>query len=294
MLYLLEIFYESYSKEKLANTLAKVYDVKENDFPGTTKWKAKLDKLLRKQSERLNSNSFEEKDYAGILGVLSDKYPPTYQLAFEKTLRDLRGFQVDSSDKDAAYYTSANKTVTINVKGERNAKNIKSKYQVFFHEMGHAIDDKFGGSVKVSAHRDLLLAMEKDRELLSESGTRAIPKKGLKRENLPSTVWQKLADYDDSTGSICSGVHDSLGGLGFERWNVKGKLLWGHAEKYWDRGNRYREVTSETFAHVMEAYACENIGDDGKSSYDDVMRDIFPNYTAAARKLLADRVLDKI
>ena len=286
----------NYSKEKLANTLAKVYDVKENDFPGTTKWRAKLDKSLRKQSERLNSNSFEEKDYAGIVGVLSEKYPPTYQLAFEKTLRDLRGFQVDSSDKDAAYYTAANKTVTINVKGERKSTNVKSAYQVFFHEMGHAIDDKYGGtaSSKLSANRELLLAMEKDRAILSENDLRAIPKKGDPREHLPSKVWQKLVDYDDSTGSICSGVHDSLGGLGFNRSHPVGKLLWGHAEKYWDRGNRYREVTSETFAHVMEAYACGNIGDDGKSSYDDVMRDIFPNFTAATRKILAERVLAKI
>jgi len=153
---------------------------------------------------------------------------------FAKRARKFKGF-IDDIDK-GEYYQGRK----INVNFAETIKDTRGKHSAFFHEYGHFVDDVLTGSRNAfSKKKGFFNLIERDYAEMLESDGR------LKR-----MIKLKLEANDYS-----SGVQDAISGLSLN----KNRIRWGHSTEYWERGETWAEICSETFANMFSALFDDNI-----------------------------------
>ena len=130
-----------------------------------------------------------------------------------------------------AYYRPSNGKIYLSM--GKISKATTGAYTTFFHEYGHMIDNQLGTFTK---NKELYRWCEKDIQ-----------------EHLNNKTQEELRRELRKEKDIIAPVSDIYGGV------TKGKVqgYWGHAQSYWDRNDRAAEVSSETWADILESMTHE-------------------------------------
>lgn len=142
------------------------------------------------------------------------------------------------SDKGKGYWRAYEGTLSIDLDSDIKG-TAKHPFSTLFHEYGHLMDTKLG---KISSSekegKDIYNLLQKEYNNLINP-----------RGSLKSNIRWDLIEKDGLT----SGVQDIISGLSLDENRVR----WGHSKTYWTRKppeDRWKEVTSEAFAHLNSAY----------------------------------------
>lgn len=161
------------------------------------------------------------------------------------------------TDGDRAYFNGGRTIFEQMAKdafgGKSGSSSVRDPFSTFYHELGHYIDTLSRGRITImSGSSEMgkefykLLQKDYDRLLVQSTG------------NLKAEIRSALRSNDKT-----SGVQDTISGLSLN----KNRMKWGHDNEYWNRKSpdqRWKEVTSETFANMNMAY-CQPGSDQEKA-----------------------------
>lgn len=212
--------------------------------------------------------------------MLND-YPEHLQQAYYQMSKNLKGFW--ETNKDEAYYSPSSKIVCMSsTKENKNVEKYKYyKFDVWFHETGHAMDhlltlDAKGGSTrKLSQDSKFQKALVDDyneikKKLFKEYQTKyKFKDEDMQRKFATEKSYGSLFYKDLAGDHRTKGIQDVIEGLS----NGEIRIKWGHGKKYWNRSGteqgRMDEVASEAWANICGAY--------GDKDTLELMNKYFPN-----------------
>ena len=143
-----------------------------------------------------------------------------------------------------------------------------NKFEVWFHETGHMMDDLlqmdkdgFRNIDKpLSSNESFIKALKKDFtnikkridnqymdmfELTKDEYKAKYPTAKARNKLYKDVLYDELADNNKTKG-----IQDVIEGLS----NADIRIRWGHGKQYWNRKNRSEEVASEAWANICGAY----------------------------------------
>lgn len=141
------------------------------------------------------------------------------------------------------YWSPSRHFLSVDLMKDSRSFNPKGKYSTLFHEWGHLLDSKHGGTgtnLAVSGSKKfgktIYKSLQKEYNAIVDTKGKLLPE-----------VRSSLA-ADDRT----SGVQDIISGLSQD----KNRIVWGHSASYWKRKGEdsWKEVTSEAWANMNEAF----------------------------------------
>lgn len=141
------------------------------------------------------------------------------------------------------YWSPSRHFLSVDLMADSRSSNSRGRYATLFHEWGHLLDSKHGGTgaeLVVSGSQKFGKSIYKS---LQKEYNAIVDNQG----KLLSEVKAYLA-VDDHT----SGVQDIISGLSQD----KNRVVWGHSASYWKRKGKdsWKEVTSEAWANMNEAF----------------------------------------
>lgn len=151
----------------------------------------------------------------------------------------LRGMGFDQG----GYWSPFRHFLSVDLMKDSRSTNPKGKYSTLFHEWGHLLDSKHGGTganLAVSGSKKfgeaIYKSLQKEYNAIVDTRGKLLPE-----------VRSALA-ADDRT----SGVQDIISGLSQD----ENRVVWGHSASYWKRKGEdsWKEVTSEAWANMNEAF----------------------------------------
>lgn len=141
------------------------------------------------------------------------------------------------------YWSPRRQFLSVDLMKDSRSTNPKGKYSTLFHEWGHLLDSKHGGTgtnLAVSGSKKfgetIYKSLQKEYNAIVDTWGKLLPE-----------VRSALA-ADDRT----SGVQDIISGLSQDQ----NRVVWGHSARYWKRKGKdsWKEVTSEAWANMNEAF----------------------------------------
>ena len=244
-------------------------------------WKQCFIKDMRKKSN---------KEYVNEAAEVLKNYPPHIQQAYYKTANRLAAFWETSSNE--AYYNGPSRVISMDAKKElKNIQKYKyGKFDVWFHEDGHAMDDLLtmdSNGMKhgvISANTEFINALYED----FENSKKRLYKQYQAKYNLSnSDMANKFKNNKDYTSLFqvelvgdhkTKGLQDIIEGL----TNTEIRLGWGHGKAYWNRDNRNNEVASEAWANILGSYS-------DKQTFE-YMQEYFPKSIEVLNKLIKNNL----
>ena len=202
--------------------------------------------------ENMGTRNFTKSRYDDFIKYL-DKCSNDYKMMW---LNNADSLSIGGTDGHSAYYMPWTRAIFTSFKHEieQAASRDYNPYHVFAHEFGHHVDNMMG---KVSASKEFLEAIQADKKMILGTYGKI----------------EMNDDFYNVYGDCSRGVQDAMEGLGI------GRFRWGHGERYWNRGDRDKEVASELFANMSSA--CMSADEM------EVMQKYFPKATEQFLKILA-------
>lgn len=254
--------------------------------------------LLAKSNNTAGSEYVTE-----VTDVLKAKFPKAMQDGYLSMFNDVLKWTQDNS---GAFWTPATQRLQFNIRRAVNqARDTgRGKYDVWFHETGHAMDSILARRLNnlkknrqavwnvkpLSAKKSFIDALYTD----LENQRLMVKKKYLLKagedlsnytdeqihEILPDSELQSI--YYDllARNNKTAGIQDVLEGL----TNCKIKIRWGHGKKYWNRNNRNQEVASEAWANFLGSYSDDETNE--------IMREYFPTAMQEQEKIIKKTLKD--
>ena len=235
-------------------------------------------------------------DYLDEVAEALKGYPEHIQQAYYKASRHLKGFQ--ETNKDEAWYNPWRRKVCMDAANETKIAQSRkyNKFEVWFHETGHMMDDllqldkdEFRSSDKpLSANESFIKALKKDFsnikkridnqymdmfELTKDEYKAKYPTTKAKNKLYRDVLYDELADNNRTKG-----IQDMIEGLS----NADIRIRWGHGKQYWNRKNRSEEVASEAWANICGSY-CD------KETLE-LMQKYFPKATEELNTIIKNRL----
>lgn len=248
--------------EQNSGTMDKLYGDIPLDIPGkvtvVSRFKDGLQRLVDGASSH-NRKQFQA--YADdAVKILAERYDDVAQELYALAVENLDEWITDG---DKAYFLASKKRICFSPEAElRDAKDYKKgDYDVFFHELGHAMDKLVGDlnyMGKLTVNTKYINALKEDFK---------------NHPQIMGAIWDKQNPFDKFTAEELkdkatiqhlyntfllpnhktSGIQDVVGGLS----NKEYKLTWGHSKQYWNRKDRDLEVASEAWANMLGSYSDE-------------------------------------
>ena len=231
------------------------------------KWADKTFKNLKKNVE----TTYGKDTWAALRKDILSK-PETTQDWIQRWTNKV-GFGIDGNK---AYFNGGRtifEQMTKDALGVKSGSStIRDPFSTFYHELGHYIDTlsrgrivTMSGSSEMGKEFYKLLQKDYNKLLVQSTGS------------LKAEIRSALR-LNDKT----SGVQDAISGLSLN----KNRIKWGHDDEYWTRKSpeqRWKEVTSETFANMNMAY-CQPGSDQEKA-----FQQYFPDSYAYFKETWVDR-----
>lgn len=141
------------------------------------------------------------------------------------------------------YWSPGRHFLSVDLMSDSRSINSRGRYSTLFHEWGHLLDSKHGGTGIESVVSGSKKFGKTVYKLLQKEYNAIVDTQG---KLLPG-VRSALA-RDDHT----SGVQDIISGLSGD----KNRIVWGHSASYWKRKGEdsWKEVTSEAWANMNGAF----------------------------------------
>lgn len=225
--------------------------------------------------------------------MLND-YPEHLQQAYYEMSKKLKGFWETS--KDEAYYSPSSKIICMSsTKENKNVEKYKYyKFDVWFHETGHAMDHLLTLDANGRSTTRLSTDSKFQQALIDDYD--AIKKKLVKEYQIKNKLtdeqialkftgersYANLFYKDLVEDHKTKGIQDIIEGLSDGACKVK----WGHGKKYWNRSGteqgRMDEIASEAWANICGAY-----GDKETLEY---MNKYFPNAVKRLDQIIKNKL----
>lgn len=254
--------------------------------------------LLAKSNNTAGSEYVTE-----VTDVLKAKFPKAMQDGYLSMFNDVLKWTQDNS---GAFWNPGTQRLQFNIsRAVRQARDTgRGKYDVWFHETGHAMDSILARRLNnlkknrqavwnvkpLSAKKSFIDALYTD----LENQRLMVKKKYLLKagedlsnytdeqihEILPDSELQSI--YYDllARNNKTAGIQDVLEGL----TNCKIKIRWGHGKEYWNRNNRNQEVASEAWANFLGSYSDDETNE--------IMREYFPTAMQEQEKIIKKTLKD--
>ena len=182
----------------------------------------------------------ENTDYASILENRYDNALPEARALYDRYKEHIKVSDVDT--QTGARYSSGAGDVTVNI--TEDARSNPESGWVYYHEVGHLIDDQMkdgqgNGSISDSEAFGNALRNDFDNYVTNYMAENGITN----REDAYTAIGQMMKSDADRY----KGVSDVYGGLSQNQ--VSGG--WGHSNDYWSGSTN--AVNHEAFAHMFEA-----------------------------------------
>ena len=219
-------------------------------------------KFVADMSKQTNIDYLDE-----VVEVLKG-YPEHIQQAYYKASQYLKGFQ--ETNKDEAWYNAWRRKVCMDAANETKIAQSRkfNKFDVWFHETGHMMDDLLqmdkNGQRDIdnplSSNESFIKAIKKDyanikkridKEYMQKHGLTKdeykakYPTTKVKNKLYKDVLYNEMADNNKTKG-----IQDVLEGLS----NGDIRIRWGHGKQYWNRKDRNKEVASEAWANILGSY----------------------------------------
>lgn len=133
--------------------------------------------------------------------------------------------------------------LSVDLVADSRSTSSRSRYSTLFHEWGHLLDSKHGGTgakLVVSGSqkfgKTIYKSLQKEYNAIVDTWGKLLPE-----------VRSALAGDDHTLG-----VQDIISGLSVD----ENRIVWGHSAEYWKRRGEdsWKEVTSEAWANMNEAF----------------------------------------
>lgn len=289
---------ETTKKTTTKKTTSKKETTKKKEDTRFKDYLTHFNNLLAKSNNTAGSEYVTE-----VTDVLKTKFPKAMQDGYLSMFTDVLKWTQDNS---GGFWQPATGRLQFNIKRTINQARDKGrgKYDVWFHETGHAMDSILARRLNdlkknrqavwnvkpLSAKKSFIDALYTD----LENQRLMVKKKYLLKagedlsnytdeqihEILPDSELQSI--YYDllARNNKTAGIQDVLEGL----TNCKIRIRWGHGKEYWNRNNRNQEVASEAWANFLGSYSDDETNE--------LMKEYFPTAMKEQEKIIKKTLKD--